>query len=97
MNNRAATLIGSSANIGRDINKVFSAPCREESTATKSPLPCPNTVKQHNKSIKGFFSCDKYIAPYRTDRQSKRCLCLRIVFDLMDFAIVNSFIVYDKL
>lgn len=94
MNNRAATLIGSIANIGRDINKVFSAQCREESTATKSPLPCPNTVKQQKK---GFFSCDKYIAPYRTDRRSKCCLYLRIVFDLMDFAIVNSFIVYDKL
>lgn len=52
MNNRAATLIGSIANIGRDINKVFSAQCREESTATKSPLPCPNTVKQQKK---GFF------------------------------------------
>ena len=55
-------------------------------------------MPQYSKAAKkGFFSCDKYIAPYRTDRKSKCCLYLRIVFDLMDFAIVNSFIVYDKL
>ena len=59
----------------------------------------PSTIRQYNNSIRRNDLCDQYITAYRLDRRSKCRFYLSIFFDLMplmDVALVNSFIEYDK-
>ena len=94
MDNRAVTLIGS--NVG-DLNQMLSVLRRQKGASSKSAVPCPIIVKKYNQSLGGVDLCDQYNSAYYPDRQSKFCFYLCIFFDLMDVAMVNNFIIYDKL
>ena len=94
MDNRAVTMIGS--NVG-DSNQISSVLRRQKGASTKSAVPCPILVKHYNHGMGGVDLCDQYTAAYRLDRRSKFRFYLRIFFDLLDVAMVNSFVVYDKL
>ena len=60
-------------------------------------MPCLIIVKKYNQSMGGVNLCHKYTATYHLDRPFKFRFYLRISFYLMDVAMVNSFIIYDKL
>ena len=94
MYNRAVAMIGSNV---RDSNQISSVLRRQKGASTKSAVPCPILVKHCNHGMGGVNLCDQYTAAYRLDRQSKFRFYLHIFFDLLDVAMVNSFVVYDKL
>ena len=66
-------------------------------SATKTPVSCPNIIKMYNASMGGVDVVDQKMAVYWLDRKNKFRFYLRIFFDLIDIAIVNSHIVYTKL
>ena len=94
MDSQTVTLIRS--NVG-NLNQILSVlPC-QKGASSKSTVPCPIIVKKYNQSMGGVDLCDQYTAAYHLDRRSKFPFYLRIFFDLMDVAMVNSFIIYDTL
>ena len=58
---------------------------------------CPNKIKMYNASMSGVDVIDQETAAYWLDCKSKFRFYLRMFFDLIDIAIVNSHIVYTKL
>ena len=64
---------------------------------TKTPVLCPNIMKMYNASMGGINVINQKTAAYRLDHKSKFRLYLRMIFDLIDIAIVNSHIEYTKL
>ena len=58
---------------------------------------CPNKIKMYNASMIGVDFIDQETAAYWLDCKSKFRFYLRMFFDLIDIAIVNSHIVYTKL
>lgn len=70
---------------------------RMKGSATKTAVPCPNIVKLYNKGMGGVDLMDQKAAAYRLDRRSKVRFYLRLFFDLLDVALVNSHIVYQQL
>ena len=94
MDNRVVTLIGS--NVG-DLNQMSSVLRHQKGASCKSAMPCPINVKKYNQSMTGVDLCDQYTVAYHLDRRSKFRFYLRISFDLMDVAVVSSFIIFDKL
>ena len=68
---------------------------RTKGSATKTPVSCPNIIKMYNASMGDVDVIDQKAAAYRLDRKNKLIFYLRMFFDLVDIAIVNSHIVYD--
>ena len=68
---------------------------RTKGSATKTPVSCPNIIKMYNASMGDVDVIDQKAAAYRLDRKNKLIFYLRMFFDLIDIAIVNSHIVYD--
>ena len=67
---------------------------RAEGSATKTPVSCPNIItKMYNASMGGVDVIDQKTAAYQLNRKSKFRFYLRMFFDLIDIAIVNSHIV----
>ena len=58
---------------------------------------CPNIIKKYNASMGGVDVIDQKTAAYRLDCKNKFRFCLMMFFDLIDIAIVNSYIVSTKL
>ena len=77
------------------MNDILLVEKREKGSKTKSSVPCPKFVKLYNKSIGGADLMDQRIATYRLDRKSSVGFYLRIFFDLMDIACVNSCLIYN--
>ena len=65
-------------------------------SATKTPVSCPNITKFYNSGMDGIDIMDKKTAAQRIDHKSKYHFYLRMLFDLIDVAPVNSYIVYTK-
>lgn len=61
-------------------------------SATKESVSCPNVVKLFNNSKRGVDLIDQKTVVYRLDRKSKFRFYLRMLFDLLDVAVVNSHI-----
>ena len=91
MDNRSVLLV-STALEGMD--DVSSVQMREKGSATKSAIPCPTAVKLYINSM-GGVDPDQQTAAYQLNRKSSVRLYLRIFFDLLDIACVNSFLVYN--
>ena len=89
-----SVLLVSNALEGMD--DVSSVQRRVKGSATKSTVPCPTVVKLYNNAMGGVDLMDQRNAAYRLDRESSVRFYLRIFFDLLDIACVNSFIVYIK-
>ena len=70
---------------------------RTKASATQAPVSSPSIIKLYNNDMNGVDIVDQKTAAYRIDRKSKYRFYLRIFFDLMDVALVNSHIVYTKL
>ena len=64
-------------------------------SATKTLISCPNIIRFYNNG--GLDIMDQKTATYKLDRKSKHYFYLKMFFDLIDGALVNSHIVYTKL
>ena len=62
-------------------------------SAAKTPVLCPNIIKMYNASMGGVDVIDQKTAAYQLNCKSKFRFYLRMFFDLIDIAIVNSHIV----
>ena len=63
----------------------------------KGPVNCSNGIKLYNRKIGGVDLMNQLKSAYQFDRRSEFRFYLRLIFDLFDVAVVNSFIVYQKL
>ena len=88
-----SVLILSSALEG--MNDILSVQRREKGSKTKSSVPCPKVVKLYNSGMVGVDLVDLRTAAYLLDRKSSVRFYLRIFFDLMDIACVNSYLIYN--
>ena len=75
------------------MNNILSAQRRKKGSKTKSLVPCPKVAKLCNSSMGGVEVMDQRTAAYRMDRKSSVMFYLRIFFDLMDIACVNSYFI----
>ena len=75
------------------MNGILSVQRGEKGSKTKSLVPCPKVVKLCNSSMGGVEVMDQRTAAYRMDRKSSVMFYLRIFFDLMDIACVNSYFI----
>ena len=94
MDNRSVTMIATNV---EGCNSLATVQRRAKGAANKITVNCPTLVKQYNSGMGGVDLMDQRTAAYRLDRRSKVRFYLRIFFDLLDIACVNSFIVYNKL
>ena len=70
---------------------------RKKGSKDKDDVPCPNVIKLYNYHMGGVDLMDQKKGTYQFDHRSKIKYYLCIIFDLVDIAINNSFIVYTKL
>ena len=77
------------------MNDILSVQRREKDLKTNSSVPCPKVVKLYNSGMSGIDLMDQRTAAYRLDRKSSVRFYLRIFFDLMDIACVNSYLIYN--
>ena len=73
------------------MNDILSVQRREKGSKTKSSVPCPKVVKLYNSGMVGVDLVDLRTAAYLLDRKSSVRFYLRIFFDLMGIACVNSY------
>ena len=91
----------------RSVTMVFSnvegmaatstAPRRQNGSASKIQVPCPDVIKMYNKGMSGVDLTDQRAAAYHLDRKSTIRFYLRIFFDLMDVACASNYIVYNMM
>ena len=77
------------------MNDISSVQRREKGSKTKLSVSCPKVVKLYNSSMGGVDLMDQRTGAYRLDRKSSVRFYLRIFFDLMDIACVNSYFIYN--
>ena len=90
MDNRPVLLVSTALEVMDD---VLSVQMREKGSTTKSVIPCPTVVKLYNNGMGGVVLIDQQTAAYQLDHKSSVRFYLRIFFDLLDIACVNSFLV----
>ena len=64
---------------------------------TKQAVKCPNVVHQYNQGMGGVDIMDQKKVTYQFDHRSTHKYYLRLVFDIIDIAINNSAVVFNKL
>ena len=69
---------------------------QQKGSASKIQVPCPHFIKMYNQGMGGVDLIDQRTAAYHLDRKSRVRFYLRIFFDLMDVACVNSFVVNNN-
>ena len=92
MDNRSVLLVSTALEGMVDVSSVQT---REKGSATKSAIPCPTVVKLYNNGMGAVDLLDQRTAAYRLDHKSSVHFYVRIFFDLLDIACVNSFLVYS--
>ena len=75
------------------MNDILSVQRREKGSKTKPSVPCPKFVKLCNNGMGGVDLMDQLTAAYRLDWKSSVRFYLRIFFDLIDIACVNSYFI----
>lgn len=70
---------------------------RRIGTAEKINVTCPEVIIYYNKYMGGVDLMDQRKACYEVDRKAKIKYYLRLVFDLLDIALNNAYVVYVKL
>ena len=92
MDNQSVLILSSAL---ERMNDILSVQRRERGSKTKSSVPCPKIVKVYNSSMGTVDLMDQRTAAYCLDRKSSVRFYLRIFFDLMDIACVNSYLIYN--
>ena len=70
---------------------------RMKGSATKIPVPCQDVIKMYNQGMDGIDLAEQRTAAYHLDRKSSIRFYLRIFFNLIDVACVNTSIVYNMM
>ena len=91
MDDRSVLLLASAL---EGMNDILSVQRREKGSKTKSSVPHPKVVKLYSSGMVGVDLVDLRTAAYLLDRKSSVRFYLRIFFDLMDIACVNSYLIY---
>ena len=63
----------------------------------KVKVTCPSVIQEYNQFMGGVDLSDQMKVTYEVDRRSKFRFYLRVFFDFLDIAVVNSKIVYNKI
>ena len=63
----------------------------------KVKVTCLSVIQEYNQFMGGVDLSDQMKVTYKVDRRSKFCLKLRVFFDFLDIAVVNSKIGYNKI
>ena len=92
MDNRSVLLLSSAL---EGMNDILSVQRREKSSKTKRLVPCPKVFKLYNSSMGWVDLMDQRTAAYHLDQKSSVRYYLRIFFDLMDIACVNSYLIQN--
>ena len=92
--NKSVMLLGSHL---EEITSISIVQRRLMGSPSKIPVNCPNGIKLYNSKMGGVDLMDQLKSAYQLDQKSKFRFYLRLLFDLFDVALVNSFIVYKKL
>ena len=87
MDNQSALHLSSAL---EGMNDILSVQRRE-----KAWVPCPKVVKLYNSGLGGVDLNDQRTAAYHLDRKPPVRFYLRIFFDFMDIACVNSYLIYN--
>lgn len=61
----------------------------------KIPVTCPKIIKEYNAHMGGVDLMDSSIGRYRVHMKSRKWY-LRIVYHLLDLAVINSWVLYKK-
>ena len=77
------------------MDNVLSVQRREKGSTTKPTIPCSTVVKLYNNGMDGVNLMDQRTAAYQLDCKSSVRFNLRIFFDLLNTACVNSIFVYN--
>ena len=95
MDNRTVTLLRRVGNL----NQIFSVLHRQKGASSKSTVPCPIIIKKYRQSmVVLIFSISTLQHIILTDDPNFVFTCaFFFFFDLMDAALVNSFIICDRL
>ena len=92
--NKSVLLLGSHL---EEITSISTVQRKLKCSSSKIAVNCPNSIKLYNSKMSGVHLTDQLKSAYKLDRRSKCRFYLRLLFDLFDVALVNSFIVYKKL
>ena len=69
---------------------------KSKGTAEKVAINCPAVVREYNKHMGGVDLMDQKKVTYQFDHRSKYKYYLRVVNDMIDIAVVNAEIIYNK-
>ena len=92
MDNRSVLLLSSAL---EGMSDILSVQRRKNGSKTKSSVPCPKVVKLYNSGMGGVDLMDLCTATYCLDWKSSVRFYHRILFDLMDIACVNNYLIYN--
>ena len=70
---------------------------RVKGSKDKVKVTCPSVIQEYNQFMGGVDLSDQMKITYEVDRRSKFRFYLRVFFDFLDIAVVNSKIVYNKI
>ena len=70
---------------------------RVKGSKDKVKVTCPSVIQEYNQFMGGVDLSDQMKVTYEVDRRSKFRFYLRVFFDFLDIAVVNSKIVYNKI
>ena len=70
---------------------------RVKGSKDKVKVTCPSVNQEYNQFMGGVDLSDQMKITYEVDRRSKFRFYLRVFFDFLDIAVVNSKIVYNKI
>ena len=77
------------------MNDTLSVQKREKGSKSKALVPCPKVVKLYNSRMGGVDLINQRTASFRVDPKSYVRFYIRIFFNLMDIAYVNSYLIYN--
>lgn len=70
---------------------------RQKGQKEKVSVPCPAMIRDYNNGMNGTDVMDQRTKPYSFDRRSPTKYYTRPFFDYLEMAVVNSFIIQEKL
>ena len=70
---------------------------RVKGSKDKVKVTCPSAIQEYNQFMGDVDLSDQMKVTYEVDRRSKFHFYLRVFFDFLDIAVVNSKIVYNKI
>ena len=78
-------------------NKVITVRRGQKGHPEKVNVPCPAMIQEYNNGMNGTDVMDQRTKPYSFDRRSPAKYYTRPFFDYLEMAVVNSFIIQEKL